>query len=226
MFTVGRHESNVPEYGKPRVALDVAQRGWHWAGRAAESDVRDMVEIEVPELPWPLRFYFIRWKDNETIGRSCVGFEIGSPISRADAAELDVDEIDLTMDRQRILWANFSRYRAMAETLLVPTPTNVEAAARSRAAMRRVRGSALDDDFLFGVVAEWRAYHDQPGAMSEMAAARDVNRHTLRRWLERAEERGLFPGEPPPTRHPIARIGRPGNGSEDFGALAGSHPVV
>ena len=51
----------------------------------------------------------------------------------------------------------------------------------------------MDDDFLVGVVAEWREYRDQPGAMSEMAAARDVNRHTLRRWLERAEERGLFP---------------------------------
>ena len=112
-------------YGKPRVALDVAQRRWHWAGRAAESDVRDMVEIAVPELPWPLRFYFTRWQDDDTVGRSCVGFEVGSPVSRADSAELDVDDIEITMDRQRILWANFSRYRAIAGCCLFrPRPTS------------------------------------------------------------------------------------------------------
>jgi DNA-binding transcriptional regulator LsrR (DeoR family) len=58
--------------------------------------------------------------------------------------------------------------------------------------MRRRRGAPVDDLFLVGVVAEWEQYDGKPNAQRDMADARHVNRHTLRRWLERARERGLL----------------------------------
>jgi len=103
------------------------------------------------------------------------------------------DDYALTMERLSIIANNFSRYREIAKDRLNPTDENVAAAQRKRAAMGRRRSQRLTDDYLAIVVSEWRARSTEPDPMNAMAAAREMNRHTLRRQLEEAERRGLMP---------------------------------
>lgn len=192
---MGAHGKSVAVYGQPRVAFDVASGARRFAAGAAEEDLRDHTEIRVPELPWTLRFYWARWEEDGVAGVSCVGFQIGDPIAVDSPESLDLDAVTVTAERLTTLWSNFNRYRSIAQDIRYPTATNVQAAAVKRTTMRKRTDRALTDDFLAGVVADWRAFGEQPGAMNEFAASRNRTRFTVRRWLIEAEARGLCPPE-------------------------------
>jgi hypothetical protein len=99
----------------------------------------------------------------------------------------------VTSERLALVWANFHRYRRLAEELLIPEPENVERAAKKRAASRRLKRSRLTLDDLADVAAEYRSRRGQTDVIYEMAEARGINRSTLRRQLEEAERQGLIP---------------------------------
>lgn len=176
------------------VAFDVASRV-RWIGAAEQDDVRVSTWIEVPELPWPLRFDFLPIREDDGSERLGVyGFEFGAPVAR-DSVGGDPAIRELTAERLALIWGNFQRYRQLAENLLT---IDHEAATRTRAGMRRAAGGDITDDYLALLVAEWRRVRSKRGAMYELAASRRTTRFTIRRHLVEAEARGLMqPGELP-----------------------------
>ncbi|HEY7693766.1 MAG TPA: hypothetical protein VH816_15625 [Gaiellaceae bacterium] len=155
----------------------------------AATDVRNSTWLEAPELPWPLRFDFANVEEDDgQIRRILVGAEIGRPIAPGEEGDFE-----LTMSRLAIITENFARYRQMAELLLIPTDENRKAAAGTRSAMRRRRSDKLTDDYLVGLVAEWRERRDSKNAMYDLAQSRNRHRVTIRKQLEEAERRGFVP---------------------------------
>jgi len=183
----------VPRDAQAGVAFDVASSRV-WKGAAEQNDVRYSTTIEVPELPWPLRFWFRQvQEDDGTLRWAVFGFELGSPLPREGLESRDPADIELTHERLALIWANFDRYRRMAEHLLIPAPWNVEKAMATRAAMGRRKGRAITTPYLAQLVAEWRARRGEPDLMYELAEARGISRVTLWRQLKEAERRGLVP---------------------------------
>lgn len=189
----------------PGVAFDVASRR-QWAGQAARDDIRWWTEIRPPELPWPLRFYFVWAAEHEESEPylECVGLTIGESIPQGDAhVEGDPDDIALTATAFLAISDKFTYYRRMAEALLIPSDESEQRAREIRSGMGKRRGSRLQDAELAVLVSEWRDRDGQPGRMQEMADAHGINRHTLRRRLEEAEKRGFISEGLPnrPRRH-------------------------
>jgi hypothetical protein len=178
------HSDRLAPQPSPRDAFDVAF-GLHWTGAAGQRDVRWSTSISPPELPWPLRFYFVRAEDVWVL----VGFEAGAPVPRNE--ERDTDEFKLDPRRVGLIWDNFHRYRRMAEDLLVPSPENTAKAAQTRASMGRRHRGRLTDDYLAVLAAEHRERAGEPGLEYAMAAERGINRTTLHRQLKRAKQQGL-----------------------------------
>lgn len=161
-------------------------------------DIRWWTEIRPPELPWPLRFYFV-WAAEDEVSEpylECVGFSIGEPIphENKDAPiQGDPDDIALTAKAFLAISDKFTHYRRMAEALLVPSEESERRAREIRSVMGKRRGSKLEDAELAVFVNEWRDREGQPDRMYEMANAHAINRHTVRRRLEEAERRGFIP---------------------------------
>ena len=156
--------------------------------------------IQPRELPWPLRFDFVRVEEDDGSQRwEPCGFEAGAPLPRDKVSERDSNEYAFSPSRWNIVVSNFDRYRRLAEHLLIPTPENVEKARATRSTMARRSRGELDDAFLALVVAEWWPRRNRRGAIWDMADTRKVSRTTIYRWLRTAEKRGLVP-EPLPRR--------------------------
>ena len=65
-----------------------------WAAAAARDDVRSSVLIETDEFPFPVRFDFVRWNDEDlgTRGFEYLGYAIESgPVSRDSVDGVDLD---------------------------------------------------------------------------------------------------------------------------------------
>ena len=196
---VTSHVESKASAGPSGVAFDVPSRR-RWTGAARQDDVRHSSWIKPPELPWPLRFDFVRVEEDDGSRHwELCGFEAGAPLPRDAASKRDSDEYALSASRWNIVVSNFDRYRRLAEHLLIPTPENVEKARTTRSTMARRSRAAVDDDFLALVVAEWWPRRNERGAIWAMADARNVSRTTIYRWLRQAEQRGLVP-EPLPRR--------------------------
>ena len=111
------HVESKASAGPSGVAFDVASRH-RWTGAAQQADVRSSEWIYVPELPWPLRFSFLRVEEDDGSTRwALVGFEAGAAIPRDSLESLDPAELELTPERLATLWANFHRYRRIAQEL-------------------------------------------------------------------------------------------------------------
>ncbi len=189
-LAVDGHASRKAADEATGVALDVAFRS-RYPARSDLSDIRRSAWITVPELPWPLRFDFIYGAGHDGgVRKVCVGFEIGEAIESHDLR--DTDDYEVTMARLAILMENFSRYRQLAEATLIPSPPNLESAARIRTAMGRRRRRALTDDYLAGLVAEWRERRSERDLVA-FATDRKISRSQLHRQLEEAEKRGMIP---------------------------------
>jgi hypothetical protein len=190
---MGAHGRSVATYGAPRVQFDVESRN-RWPGAANRDDIRNQVWISVPELPWPLRFDFVRIEEDDGTQRwGMFGFEVGVPVPR-DSSH-DPADLEWTKERESILWENLDRYRRIAEDLIIPAPWNVEEAQKKRQAMRRPSYGALTDDYLALLAAEYRAHGSRRGAIQEMAASRGISRFQIRNQLLKAVERGLLEPE-------------------------------
>jgi hypothetical protein len=89
---MGTHAHSVAQQPLSGVAPDVASRAT-FPGNA-NPDRRHFTTLQVPELPWPLVYGFVRVVDEDgTEGWACASFEIGRPIMRAD------EGIDPTISR-------------------------------------------------------------------------------------------------------------------------------
>jgi hypothetical protein len=197
------HGDNVADKAGARVAFDVASRQ-RYPGAAQQKDVRSSAEIEVPELPWPLRFFFLGiQEDDGTFRWGCLGYEVGEPLPRDELELLDPADLELTAERQGLIATNFHRYRQLAENLLIPTPENVESAVKIRADMGEREVRLLDRSFLARFIAEWRSRRGEPDLIYNMAWERHCSRTTLFRWFRRAEDFGLIgPDERPRRKQP------------------------
>ena len=155
------------------------------------------MELEVPELPWPLRFGFVRVAEDDGTERwACVSCEQGGPIGEAD---VEADAFELTAERQRHLDDNRDRYRFIAERRLIPTPENRERSRHIRRAMMRKPREPWTRESLSLLVRDWRALEgDKNGRMWTLADRWGIHRTAVYRALDRAETQGLMnPGERP-----------------------------
>ena len=149
--------------------------------------------IYVPELPWPLRFSFLRIEEDDGSTRwGLFGFEVGAAIPREGMESRDPAELELTPERISIIWANFDRYRRIAQELHT-TPWDRGNAAKTRTAMGRRTGGVLTPVELAVLAAEWQRRRGEPDAVYEMAAERGIHRTTLWRQIEKAKKSASFP---------------------------------
>jgi hypothetical protein len=145
-------------------------------GRANREDARWSIWIEPAELPWPLRFDFVVVDNNGTQEWMCFGFEAGGPVRPDEERELD--DYVLGMKQVSIIFSNFHQYEKIARELLLGSDSGRDIATKTRRAMTRRSGGALDPVYLAGLVAEWRALEGEPtGRMWELATKRRINRH-------------------------------------------------
>ena len=93
--------------------------------------------------------------------------------------------------RVPIIWANFHRYRRIAEDLHAE-PWNPKKAAKTRTVMGRRTGGALTPVELAVLTEEWQRRRGKPDAVYEMAAERGIHRTTLWRQIKKAEELGFL----------------------------------
>lgn len=168
-----------------RVSSDVATGRLTFSGKAAGDDVRNSIEIAVPELPWPLRFDFCRAQEEDGTERlACVGFSIGGPV----AAGTDTDDSELTVFRERILLENLPRYRQIAELKFLFADDD---AAELRAGMQGApsrRWTDLEYALLLNDYERRSADHGK-SAMYDMASVYGVSRTTIWRRLKEARRR-------------------------------------
>jgi hypothetical protein len=76
--------------------------------------------MRVDELPWELAFRFLRVREDDGRERwALVGLEIGERWSPGE--DVDVEPIELTPERMKIIEDGFGRYRKMAEHNLIAT---------------------------------------------------------------------------------------------------------
>jgi hypothetical protein len=148
-------------------------------------DARWCVTIEVDELPWSLRFFFLAdVEEDESVRWVNVAFEMGTgPMLAKPESAPDV----ISPASVRWVTTNFFRYRRLAENALV---WDREGVVRTRAAMRRSARGAWTDESLSLLAAEHRAWGGR-GATNALADAYGVDRTTIWRALKEAERRRL-----------------------------------
>ncbi len=90
---------------------------WRGPGAAQQEDVRSWVTIDADELPVPLRFYFLRCRDeNGATSFEFLGHAIESgPISQESVTGVDPDGFGLTTEQSRWIRENLRSYQGMAE---------------------------------------------------------------------------------------------------------------
>ena len=121
------------------------------------------------------------------------------PIAPTDA---NTDDYELTHERQRIISANFERYRLIAERLLTPWDgERVDSAQRIRDAVRRKPGERYTPENLALFAADWHETEGYPGGQvyELQARYRFKNRTAVYKMRRAAEAAGLL--EPQPRRN-------------------------
>jgi hypothetical protein len=145
-------------------------------GSRQELDMRYCVTLEPEELPWPLRFYFLRTEEGAW---SNVSFEMGIGAVPRDAfgesGRLEIDDQALiTPSAVRWVQKNFFHFRAIAESRL-----NTDRVVRSKS-------DGVTPEALAYLASEWRDLGGQRGAVNHLAAIHGVSRTTIWRRLKRA----------------------------------------
>lgn len=189
---VSRHAHNVPRRDLRSIAMDIAVLSRHWAGQRRDDDVRDSIRLRVPEIGWPLTYYFVRWEDEAgERGATCVGFEIAGPIPRD--TPYDIDDMGIGPKVWAPLYESGAKYERVAKDLLYG---RIPAAEQTRTKMldKRKPGSRrpIDEVDLALFAAEVRAYNGARGWVGELAAKRGCHTSTIWRLQERAKARGLL----------------------------------
>jgi hypothetical protein len=170
-----------------------------WPGKANADDVRSSVTIETPELPFPLRFYFLRWHDTETkeLGYEYLGyaFEPG-PVSVASLEGVDLDAFGPTRDQARWVKDHINTYRRIAEhAILYPADDEgvwqIYRVLRTKALLNRAQGKRWADEELTLVVRSYAAGKRLGLTDAEIATELGCDRSTLHRARKKARERGL-----------------------------------
>ena len=165
-----------------------------WAAPAAKDDVRSSVVIETDEFPFPVRFYFLCWKDDElgTTGAGYLGYAIESgPVSSDSVDGVDLDGFGPSPDQLRWLKENIGMYQVMADCA-IETPWDLTVARRAyaslakRAALRRVQGRPWSQPELDLVLELVEAYRHAGFTMDEIAVELSCDRKTLYRAVKKA----------------------------------------
>jgi hypothetical protein len=171
-----------------------------WPGNAATDDVRSSVTLETPELPFPLRFYFLRWADTETkeLGYEYLGFAFEhGPVSVESVEGVDLDGFGLTRDQARWVKDNINMYRRMAEhAIYYPADDEgvwqIYRVLRTKTLLNRAQGKPWSDEELTLVLQSYAAGKSLGLTDSEIATELGCERTTLYRAREKARKRGLL----------------------------------
>jgi hypothetical protein len=166
------------------VALDVAavRVTITFPGARNDADQRVCVKLEPPELPWPIRFYFLRG-DPEPWHN--VGFEMGvGPVPRASLEE-GIELEPLAPSAVRWFQENFFHYRSRAESEL-----DLRLGVRSRATGNTRESRAA-------LSAQYEQIKDQPGAVRLLSDVWKIPTWTIYRRLHQFEDEG---GPPAPKK--------------------------
>lgn len=192
---VGRDE---PVAGAIRVANSRYRIGWQYSMPAARDDLRCSITFEAPELPMPLRFYFLPWTDDEgRHGYMPLGhaWETG-PVSRDSLSNVDLDDVGPSTDEARWVKENLNLYRGMAERAIA-APWDSEGvwkiyrALRNKTLAKRTQGKPWSDEELTFAREAVEAGEEIGLSRSEIATQVGVERTTLWRALTKAREKGL-----------------------------------
>ena len=172
-----------------------------YPGNLNEDDLRASVTFETPELQLPLRFYFLRLKD-EKDGRleykyQGHTFETG-PVSRDSMSGVDLDDVGPTPEQARWVKENLNTYRRMAECAVAGDPFDdapvwaIYRHLRAKTLSNRVQGKPWSDEELI-IVAQTVIGGERLGlTRNEIAAELGIgDRSTLYRAYEKARARGL-----------------------------------
>ncbi len=153
----------------------------HLPGRLNQGDHRVRIELEPPELPWPVRFYFLRTKTGEWEN---VGFEMGVGVVTRATLEEGVELEPLKPSAARWFQANFFHYQSVAKTQL-----------DTRVGIRR-GGSANTPESRAALAAQYEQIKEQRGAIGHLQRSWNLDRSTIYRRLKQAAEEGLTEGPP------------------------------
>jgi hypothetical protein len=141
-------------------------------GARNDLDVRVCVTLEPEELPWPIRFYFLRTEEGPWQN---VGVELGiGPVRRDAIEQLDGDRAQITPSAVRWIQENLFHYRARAESEL-----NTE-----RVVPRK--GGGNSPEALAYLAAQYRELGGARGAVKYLAEVHGCSRTTMWRRLKRA----------------------------------------
>jgi hypothetical protein len=170
----------------------------HYACAAAQDDALSWVTLDLEEFAHPIRFYFLRWQDEQ----GATGFEFirdevnPGPVSLASVAGVDLDGYGLTDEQQSWLRKARPAYRTMAKCA-IETPWDLETARRAYRALallwlgRRKQGTPWTDAELRLVVDYVEPMRREGFRLDEIATALGWSRSKLMRARRQARERAL-----------------------------------
>ena len=151
--------------------------------------------IEADELPFPVRFDFLRLKDDDlgAISFEYLGYAIESgPVSSDSVAGVDLDGFGPTAEQLRWLRENVGTYTVMARCA-IETPWDLTRARRAYASLakraaglRRVQGRPWTQPELDMVLDLVDAYKREGFTMDEIAVELGCDRATLYRAVKKA----------------------------------------
>jgi hypothetical protein len=140
-------------------------------GAKQELDVRVCVTLEPEELPWPLRFYFLRTDADQWVN---VGFEMGAGMLGRDVVGRDEDELRITTSAALWTLENFLVYQATAALSL-----------DTRRSLPRPSGRPSKEELAY-LARQYRDFGGQRGTVNLLAELHGVSRTTIWRRLKRA----------------------------------------
>ena len=140
--------------------------------------MRVCVTLEPEELPWPLRFYFLRMEAGDWVN---VGFEMGVGMLGRDVVGRDEEELRITSSAALWTLENFLVYQATAELVLAPLLTRQD----PRRSFPRPSGRPTPEALAY-LARQYQQMGGQRGAVKLLAEIHGVSRTTIWRRLKRA----------------------------------------
>jgi hypothetical protein len=170
-----------------------------YPGNRNEDDVRSSVTIETPELPLPLRFYFLRWFDEEDgrLGYEYLGHEFTTgPVSLESLSGADIEHLGPTPEQARLVKENINTYRRMAEHAIANPIDDagvwtIYRLLRTKALAGRAQGKPWSDEELILVVRAVSAGERLGLSRNEIATELGCERSKLWRALKKARARDI-----------------------------------
>jgi hypothetical protein len=170
------------------------QLSWRHPCALQKKDLRSWVTIKADELAAPLRFYFLRWQDEDgVVSPEYLGHEVVSgPVSLERISGTDLDGYGITPEQSRWIKDNLRAYQAMAERAMSfdrEGARRVYTSIARRRLPKRRQGKPWTDEEL-ALTAEMADLLREAGLSEiEIAVQLRMHRTTLYRARKRAASR-------------------------------------